>query len=112
MTTTIRISATSWAYTAPTTGSMMGARRSLSLSPPKAEAVALTMVMPIWTVARNRSGCSWSAMTLDARRFPSSTSWRSRVLRRETIAISEPARRPLARISPRMKMSSPATTAP
>ena len=74
--------------------------------PPNAAAVVATTVMPIWTVARNRSGSARSAATVWAPTRFSSTSWATRVRRSETIAISAPANTPFASVRARMTISS------
>ena len=79
-----------------------GASRPARAAPPNAAAVAPTTVIPTWTVARNRSGSSRSRFTARADERPSSTSWASRVLRSEMIAISAPAKTPFASTSARM----------
>ncbi len=78
---------------------MPGASLPASSAPPKAAAVALTTVMPVWTVAMNRSGDSRSSLTARAPGRRSSTSWASRLRRRAMTAISAPAKTPLARTS-------------
>lgn len=88
------------------------ARRSISATirarscPPNAAAVAPTTVIPIWTVARNLSGCARISISARAERFPSSASSRTRVLRTESIAISAPANKPFPRMSITMRTSS------
>jgi hypothetical protein len=62
--------------------------------------------MPTCTVARKRSGALRSARTVRAPARRSSSSWLSRVLRSDRIAISAPEKTALARISARMTMSS------
>ncbi|EAU64289.1 hypothetical protein STIAU_0706 [Stigmatella aurantiaca DW4/3-1] len=62
--------------------------------------------MPIWTVARKRSGSSRSASTAGAELLPASTNSRSRVFRREMMAISAPAKIPLASTSSKMMANS------
>ncbi len=60
------------------------------------------MVAPIWTVARKRSGSSRSLCTETALRLPPDTSASRRELRRDTTAISAPAKTPLRRVKARM----------
>src|SRR5262245_66194899 len=69
-------------------------------------------VAPTCTVARKRSGFSRRACRARAPRRPDSISSCSRLERTVTTAISAPASRPLARISPRMIHSSPLITLP
>lgn len=76
-----------------------GASLAAMVAPPKAAAVALTTVTPIWTVARNRSGALRSAATARAPPRRSSTSAASRGARTPTTAISAAAKKPLARTS-------------
>jgi hypothetical protein len=69
------------------------------VAPPNAAAVAPMTVIPIWTVARKRSGCSRSVSAARAAPLPPSTSPRSRVARSAMIAISAPAKNAFARMS-------------
>ena len=77
--------------------------RAAIVWPPKTLAIALTMVAPICTVARKRSGLSRSRCTDTAFLLPPETSASRRELRRDTTAISAPAKTPLTRIRARMK---------
>ena len=52
------------------TPAKIGAISRAMEAPPNAAAVALTSVMPICTVAKNRSGLSFSAITARADRLP------------------------------------------
>ena len=88
------------------TSASTGSSRAAMDAPPNAAAVALTTVMPIWTVARNRSGRSLSRSAALAPLRPLSTSSCSRDLRRATTAISAPAKSPFARMSATMMRTS------
>jgi hypothetical protein len=55
-------------------------------------------VIPIWTVAKKSEGWFASARATEAFSFPSSARWRNRAFLAATIAISDIASNPLARI--------------
>src|SRR5574341_2199025 len=82
--------------------SRYGLMFSIAVTPPTAPASALINVMPIWMVARNRSGSACRRWTSLARGFPASTSWRIRLLRTVRMAISAAAKNPFARINTKM----------
>src|SRR5574342_105157 len=75
-------------------------------APPTAEANVPTKVTPICTVARKRSGSSWSDATRFARPSPSAASCWIRLRRAEIRAISAPAKKPFSRMKIPMRIAS------
>ena len=74
-------------------------------APPMAEARVLTKVIPIWTVARNRSGSSLSRFRAAAERARLPLTRSVRVPRVAITAISAAAKKPLARINKKMTVA-------
>src|SRR5688572_15302193 len=71
----------------------------MAVAPPRADASELTTVTPIWTVARKRSGSFLRLATAAADLTPFSRRASMRLLRVVMIAISDAAKKPLARIN-------------
>src|SRR5712692_893478 len=84
-----------------------GLTNEMAAAPPMADARVPTSVTPIWTVARNRSGSFFNRATAAAERTPFSSKVSIRLLRVAMMAISEAAKKPLAKI--RKKTSVPSS---
>ena len=76
-----------------------------AVAPPMAAAKTPAKVMPIWIVARNRSGSSLNFWMIRAFLLPSSTSCRILILRVATTAISAAAKKPLMIMKKMMSMT-------
>jgi hypothetical protein len=83
-----------------------GVRASTAVAPPTADASVPTAVIAIWIVARKISGDSLSCMAVAAPPTCASRSCASRLIRAETRAISEPAKKPFARIPTAIRTTS------
>jgi hypothetical protein len=77
----------------------------MAVAPPTAEASVPTSVMPIWTVARKVSGDSLSRMAAATLADGARMALR-RLMRAETSAISEAAKKPFSRMPSSMRLSS------
>src|SRR5581483_11278683 len=75
-----------------------GVSASAPAAPPTAEARVPTSVIATWIVASSASGSRLRRSAVSAPRTPCARSWPSRDGRADTSAISEPAKKALARI--------------
>jgi hypothetical protein len=91
---------------AGTDASMLGLTKEIAAAPPMAEASELTIVTPICTVAKNRSGSFLRRPIIKAHLTPFSIIVSIRLLRIAIMAISEAAKNPLARIKRKMTAAS------